>query len=66
MRIQNNMSNSELEKLKEQHAKLHTAIEKMLDTNQVDDNKLTVMKKHKLWLKDKITDIETTTELQNT
>ena len=26
------MSNSELEKLKDQHAKLHTAIEKMLDT----------------------------------
>tara|TARA_B100001094_G_scaffold60035_1_gene55520 strand:- start:8618 stop:8800 length:183 start_codon:yes stop_codon:yes gene_type:complete len=60
------MSNPELEKLKQQHAKLHTAIEKMLDTNQVDDNRLIVMKKHKLWLKDKISDIETTSELQNT
>tara|TARA_B100001057_G_scaffold488129_1_gene571994 strand:- start:1774 stop:1956 length:183 start_codon:yes stop_codon:yes gene_type:complete len=59
------MSNPELEKLKEQHARLHNAIEKMLDTEQVNDNKLTVMKKHKLWLKDKITNIETTNQLQN-
>ena len=60
------MSNPELEKLKQQHARLHVAIEKMLDTNQVDDNKLTVMKKHKLWLKDKISNIETTSQFQNT
>jgi hypothetical protein len=60
------MSNPELEKLKQQHARLHVAIEKMLDANQVDDNKLIVMKKHKLWLKDKISNIETTLQFQNT
>ena len=42
------MSNSELERLKNEHAKLHVAIEKMLDTSEVDNNKLSVMKKHKL------------------
>lgn len=60
------MSNPELEKLKNEHNKLHTAIEKMLNDNQTDENKLSVMKKHKLWLKDKITSIETNQEYQNT
>jgi len=60
------MSNPELEKLKNEHNKLHTAIEKMLNDNQTDENKLSVMKKHKLWLKDKITTIETDQEYQNT
>ena len=59
------MRSPELDKLKQQHARLRTAIEKMLNTDQVNDNKLSVMKKHKLWLKDKITNIETT-EFQNT
>jgi len=52
------MSSSELDRLTQEHAKLHTAIEKMLDNNQVDENKLSVMKKHKLWLKDKIQELE--------
>ena len=59
-------SSSELERLKLQHNKLDTAIEKMLNENQSDENKLSVMKKHQLWLKDKISNIETTKELQNT
>jgi len=52
------MSSSELDRLTQEHAKLHTAIEKMLDNNQVDENKLSVRKKHKLWLKDKIQELE--------
>tara|TARA_B100000575_G_C22896723_1_gene521540 strand:+ start:503 stop:685 length:183 start_codon:yes stop_codon:yes gene_type:complete len=60
------MSNPELEKLKTEHNKLHSAIEKMLNDNQTDENRLSVMKKHKLWLKDKITTIETNQEYQNT
>jgi len=61
------MASSELERLNGEHAKLHSAIERMLDTNQVDDNKLSVMKKHKLWLKDKIQELETkdTSQKQN-
>ena len=59
------MSNSELDRLRSEHNKLHTAIERMLDNNQSDENKLIVMKKHKLWLKDKITTIETKSQLQN-
>ena len=58
------MSNSELERLKNEHAKLHVAIEKMLDTSEVD-NKLPVMKKHKLWLKDKIAPLETKQQAYN-
>ena len=38
----------------------------MLNDKQTDENKLSVMKKHKLWLKDKITSIETNQEYQNT
>lgn len=60
------MSNGELERLKLQHTRLHSAIERMLNDNQPDENKLSVMKKHKIWLKDKITNIETTKEYQNT
>lgn len=59
------MSNPELEKLKNEHAKLHVAIEKMLDTSEVDNNKLSVMKKHKLWLKDKIATLETKQQAYN-
>ncbi len=55
-----------LEKLKSEHNKLHTAIEKVLDENPVDEPKLSAMKKHKLWLKDKITNIEKDQELTNT
>ena len=60
------MSNPELEKLKNEHNKLHTAIEKMLNDNQTDENKLSVMKKHKLWLKDKISDFEKDQKITNT
>lgn len=56
------MSSSELDRLTQEHAKLHTAIEKMLDNNQADENKLSVMKKHKLWLKDKIQELESKQE----
>ena len=55
-----------LEKLKSEHNKLHTAIEKALDQTPVDESKLSAMKKHKLWLKDKITNIEKDQELTNT
>ena len=41
-------------------------IEKALDENPVDEPKLSAMKKHKLWLKDKITNIEKDQELTNT
>ena len=60
------MADSELDRLNYQHAKLHSAIEKMLNDNVSDENKLNVMKKHKLWLKDKITNIEKDQELTNT
>ena len=59
------MSNSELERLNSEHAKLHTAIEKELDDQKVDNNKLSVMKKHKLWLKDKIATLETKQQAYN-
>lgn len=52
------MSSSELDRLTQEHAKLHTAIQKMFDDNQVDENKLSVMKKHKLWLENKIQELE--------
>jgi|TARA_B100000073_G_scaffold113827_1_gene92089 hypothetical protein len=55
-----------LEKLKNEHAKLHTAIEKELDQNPVDESKLSAMKKHKLWLKDKISDFEKDQKITNT
>ena len=54
-----------LEKLKSEHNKLHTAIEKALDQNPVDESKLSAMKKHKLWLKDKIQELETKEQNQN-
>ena len=56
------MVNGELEQLKDEHARLHIAIEK-LTTNGDDEVKLTVMKKRKLWIKDKITHIENTNQL---
>lgn len=59
------MSNSELERLSNEHAKLHSAIEKALDDNTANDNKLSVMKKHKLWLKDKIQELEIKKQNQN-
>ena len=55
-----------LEKLKSEHNKLHTAIEKVLDENPIDEPKLSAMKKHKLCLEDKITNIEKNQELTNT
>ena len=60
------MSFENLQKLKSEHDKLHAAIEKALDQNPVNDTKLSVMKKQKLWLKDKITNIEKEQEITNT
>ncbi len=60
------MSFENLQKLRSEHDKLHTAIEKALDQNPVNDTKLSVMKKQKLWLKDKITNIEKEQEITNT
>jgi hypothetical protein len=60
------MSFENLQKLKSEHDKLQTAIEKALDQNPVNDTKLSVMKKQKLWLKDKITNIEKEQEITNT
>ena len=59
------MADSELDRLNYQHAKLHSAIEKMLNDNVSDENKLNVMKKHKIWLKDKIQELETKEQNQN-
>jgi len=59
------MSVSELERLNSEHAKLHSAIERMLDDNISDENKLSVMKRHKLWLKDKIQELESKEQKQN-
>ena len=59
------MTDQELDRLNYQHAKLHSAIEKMLNDNVSDENKLSVMKKHKLWLKDKIQELETKKQNQN-
>ena len=59
------MAISELERLNSEHAKLLSAIERMLDDNISDENKLTVMKRHKLWLKDKIQELESKEQKQN-
>jgi hypothetical protein len=56
------MVNGELEQLKDEHARLHIAIEKLI-TNGDDEVKLTVMKKRKLWIKDKIAHIENKEQL---
>ena len=52
------MSSSELERL-------NSDIERMLDDNISDENKLSVMKRHKLWLKDKIQELESKEQKQN-
>ena len=52
------MSSSELDQLTYQHAKLDSAIEKHLDNSTPDQNRLSVMKKHKIWLKDKIENLQ--------
>tara|TARA_B100000886_G_scaffold296537_1_gene223817 strand:+ start:502 stop:684 length:183 start_codon:yes stop_codon:yes gene_type:complete len=59
------MSSSELEQLTYQHAKLDSAIEKHLDNSTPDQNRLSVMKKHKIWLKDKIQQLESKEQKQN-
>tara|TARA_A100001011_G_C13769130_1_gene618409 strand:+ start:256 stop:438 length:183 start_codon:yes stop_codon:yes gene_type:complete len=56
------MVNAELEQLKNEHARLHVAIEKLVSSGD-DDIKLTVMKKRKLWIKDKISHIENNQQL---
>ena len=48
----------ELEQLKIEHARLHVAVEKMVADDNGDDVRIAVMKKRKLWLKDKITHLE--------
>ena len=52
------MAISELERLNSEHAKLDSAIEKHLDNTTPDQNRLSVMKKHKIWLKDKIQNLQ--------
>ena len=56
------MVNGELEQLKDEHARLHIAIEK-LSVSGDENTKLTVMKKRKLWIKDKISHIENNQQL---
>lgn len=56
------MSTTELDKLTYEHAKLDSAIEKMSNDKQSNENKLSVMKRHKLWLKDKIQNLESKEE----
>jgi hypothetical protein len=58
------MSTTELDKLTYEHAKLDSAIEKMSNDKQSNENKLSVMKRHKLWLKDKIQNLESKEEQQ--
>tara|TARA_B100000029_G_scaffold514824_1_gene619171 strand:- start:177 stop:359 length:183 start_codon:yes stop_codon:yes gene_type:complete len=52
------MVNHELERLKNEHARLHIAVEKMSAEENTDEVRLAVMKKRKLWIKDKIVQIE--------
>tara|TARA_B100000989_G_scaffold286079_1_gene254384 strand:- start:336 stop:518 length:183 start_codon:yes stop_codon:yes gene_type:complete len=59
------MAISELERLNSEHAKLDSAIEKHLDNTTPDQNRLSVMKKHKIWLKDKIQQLESKEQKQN-
>jgi len=48
------MVDHELERLKDEHSRLHIAVEKMSAEENTDDVRLAVMKKRKLWIKDKI------------
>ena len=48
----------ELEQLKTEHARLHVAVEKMVADDDSDDVRIAVMKKRKLWIKDKIIELE--------
>jgi len=52
----------ELEQLKDEHARLHIALEKLVAEGD-DDVRIAVMKKRKLWIKDKIAHIETKNQL---
>ncbi len=52
----------ELEQLKDEHARLHVALEKLVAEGD-DDVRIAVMKKRKLWIKDKIAHIETKNQL---
>jgi len=57
------VNNIEIEQLKTEHAKLHVVIEKMIEADDSDDIRLAVMKKRKLWLKDKISHLEQEVEI---
>tara|TARA_Y100001937_G_scaffold127971_1_gene201875 strand:- start:4148 stop:4330 length:183 start_codon:yes stop_codon:yes gene_type:complete len=50
--------NVDLEQLKDEHARLHIALEKLVAESNADDVRIAVMKKRKLWIKDKITQAE--------
>ena len=52
----------ELEQLKDEHARLHIALEKLVAEGD-DDVRIAVMKKRKLWIKDKIAHIETKNQI---
>jgi len=57
------VNNVEIEQLKVEHAKLHVAVEKMVEEDDSDDIRIAVMKKRKLWLKDKINELEQQIEI---
>ena len=57
------VNNVEIEQLKVEHAKLHVAVEKMVEAGDDDDIRLAVMKKRKLWIKDKINQLEQEIEI---
>ena len=57
------VNNVEIEQLKVEHAKLHVAVEKMVEAGDNDDIRLAVMKKRKLWIKDKINQLEQEIEI---
>ena len=57
------VNNIEIEQLKTEHAKLHVAVEKIIEADDGDDIRLSVMKKRKLWLKDKISQLEQELEI---
>ena len=52
----------ELEQLKDEHARLHIALEKLVAEGD-DDVRIAVMKKRKLLIKDKIAHIETKNQI---
>ena len=52
----------ELEQLKDEHSRLHIALEKLVEEGD-DDVRIAVMKKRKLWIKDKIAHIQTKNQL---